>query len=64
MSIQVIGGLLIALVTIVAGAFGLGKSSGKKEYKINELESEIDIRDKYEEINTSNIDINDVDGML
>lgn len=50
-------GIFTAFIVTLFGAFFLGKRDGVKSEKMDNLEDEIDLREKYEEIdNTPDID--------
>jgi len=50
MSLEIIIGGLAAFLATIFGAFKVGKSSGKKDSKIDGLKAENELRAKYEEI--------------
>lgn len=52
MSITTIGGLLVALVLFIAGAFTTGKSAGKKQKEIKSLEEENELLQRYRDIDS------------
>ncbi len=50
MGIEVVGGIIATVIMLLLASFGLGKSSGKKSSKIDNLEETLELREKYIEI--------------